>query len=85
MKPNKKQFIEYFQTYAKDQGWPELLKHEHEFKTENWFGERMFIFQWIDGQIEYKDTYHFDGKDISLFKAEQRYEFGKPWFDVRSY
>lgn len=79
MKRIKKQFITAFKGYCEKQHFPEILEHYHEFKTENWNGTRLFIFQWQDGQIERKDTYHFDDKGIILFNSQKRYDFGKSW------
>lgn len=78
---SKNQFIKSFEVYVREQGWPEILENPCEFKTENWFGTRMFVHQWQDGQIERKDTYHFDNNGISLFSSQKRYEYGAKWKD----
>lgn len=80
-KPTKSQFIEAFKMFASEQGWSEILRHYCEYKTENWFGTRMFVHQWQDGQIERKDTYHFDKHGIVLFSSQKRYDFGARWIE----
>lgn len=80
-KQTKKQFIEAFTLYCKEQNYLSILSMPGEFKTENWMGERMFVHQYQDGQIERKETYHFDGTTITCFKLEKRYDYGAHWMN----
>lgn len=79
MNKSKQEFIEAFKAYCIEQNFPEILRHYCEIKTENWHGTRMFVHQWQNGQIERKDTYHFDSKGITLFNSEKRYNYGARW------
>ena len=81
MTPSKRDFVQALISHCTEHGWPEILRLPCEFKTENWFGERMFVHQWQDGQIERKDTYHFDGALITLFASQKRYDYGARWLD----